>query len=75
MCRKPPSAYLAGMTALGNFQPFDASGNIHQIARLKRLLHTLSRHFSASEELLLTTLSRQFQKARNRLEIAQNRHS
>jgi hypothetical protein len=32
---------------LGNFQPFNASGNIHQIARLKRLLHTQSGHFLA----------------------------
>jgi hypothetical protein len=31
---------LAEMAGLGNFQPFNASGNIHQIARLKRLLNT-----------------------------------
>jgi hypothetical protein len=33
------------MTAKGNFQPFNALGNVHQIARLKRLLNTLSGHF------------------------------
>jgi hypothetical protein len=41
----PPSAGLAEMTAPGNFQPFNASGNIHQIARLKRLLYTHCEHF------------------------------
>jgi hypothetical protein len=45
------------IAASGNFQPFNASGNIHQIARLKRLLNTHSRHFGASDELLLTTQS------------------
>jgi hypothetical protein len=26
---------ILGMSGLGNFQPFNASGNIYQIARLK----------------------------------------
>jgi hypothetical protein len=43
------------MAGLGNFQPFNASGNIPQIARLKRLLNTLCGHFGASDELLFTT--------------------
>jgi hypothetical protein len=51
---------LSKMAALGNFRPFNASGNIHKIAILKRLLHTLSRHFGASDELLLTTRSGHF---------------
>ena len=40
-----------------------------------RLLHTLSRHFDASDKLLFTTLSRQLPKAPNRLEIAQLGHT
>jgi hypothetical protein len=39
-CRKLHSAGLAKMAAPGNFLPFNASGNIHQIAILKRLLNT-----------------------------------
>jgi hypothetical protein len=45
------------MTVPGNFQAFNASGSIHQLARLKRLQNTLSGHFGASDELLLTTLN------------------
>jgi hypothetical protein len=43
------------MPASGNFLSFNTSGNIHQIAILKRQLHTLCGHFGASDELLLTT--------------------
>jgi hypothetical protein len=41
LCRKLPSSEFVQASALGNYQPFNVSGNIHQIARLKRLLNTL----------------------------------
>jgi hypothetical protein len=41
-CRKLPSEGFVEMSAMGNYQPFNASGNIHQITRLKRLLYTHS---------------------------------
>jgi hypothetical protein len=54
------------MTAQGNFQPFNASGNVHQIARLKRLLNTHTGHFGAPDKPLLTTRTGQLKKLTER---------
>jgi hypothetical protein len=40
-------------TAQGNFQPFNASGNIYQITRLKRQHNTLCGHLEGGISLLL----------------------
>jgi hypothetical protein len=44
---------LAEMAGLGNFQPFNASGNIYQITRLKRRHNTLCGHLEGGISLLL----------------------
>jgi hypothetical protein len=49
------------MTAKGNFQPFNASGNTDQIARLKRLLNTRSGHFDVQNEGLKITYPDKFE--------------
>jgi hypothetical protein len=74
-CQKPPSAGLVEMTASGNFQPFNASGNIHQIAILKRLLNTLSRHFRAQYEELKTTKLVNLRTTLDQSEFAHTGHS